>query len=93
MWCYRFSAAGERYLVTRHRSFVGVRFGSSPGIDRISGLYPGSITVSGVLSAKKRPVIRRRVNLRGDSHRRFHPHRCRHGIVITIPANGQKRSR
>ena len=23
----------------------------------------------------------------GDCHRRFHDHRCRHGIVIAIPAN------
>ena len=35
-------------------------------------------------------VGRRRVGLRGDSHRRFHPHRCRHGIVISIPANAEK---
>jgi hypothetical protein len=34
--------------------------GSRPGIDRISGLYPGLITVGASPSAKKRPVIRRR---------------------------------
>jgi hypothetical protein len=28
-----------------------------------------------------------------DSHRRFLHHRCRHGIVITIPANVENRSR
>jgi hypothetical protein len=31
--------------------------------------------------------------LGGDSHRRFHSHRCRHGIVVTIPANNENRSR
>jgi hypothetical protein len=34
--------------------------GSSPGIDRISGLYLGLTTVGGSPSAKKRPLIRRR---------------------------------
>ncbi len=38
-------------------------------------------------------VGRRRASLRGDSHRRFHPHRCRHGIVISIPATAENRSR
>jgi hypothetical protein len=38
-------------------------------------------------------VSRRRVSLRGDSHRHFHPHRCQHGIVISIPAKVEKRSR
>ena len=38
-------------------------------------------------------VGRRRVSLCGDSHRRFHPHRCRHGIVISIPADAKNRSR
>jgi hypothetical protein len=28
-----------------------------------------------------------------DSHRRLHHHRCRHGIVITIAANVENRSR
>ncbi|HLZ96530.1 MAG TPA: hypothetical protein VKP66_01205 [Steroidobacteraceae bacterium] len=40
--------------------FVTGRNGSSPGIDRISGLYPGLITVGASPSAKKRTVIRRR---------------------------------
>jgi hypothetical protein len=38
-------------------------------------------------------VGRRCVSLRGDSHRHFHPHRCQHGIVISIPDKVKKRSR
>ncbi len=35
-------------------------------------------------------IRRRRPGLRADSRRRFHQHRCRHGIVISIPANAEK---
>jgi len=38
-------------------------------------------------------VGRRCVSLRRDSHRHFHPHQCQHGIVISIPAKVEKRSR
>ena len=38
-------------------------------------------------------VGRRRGRLRGDSHHRFHPNRCRHGIVISISAKTERRSR
>ena len=43
--------------------------------------------------AHKSAVCRGRETLRGDSHRRFHDHRCRHGIVNGNTADSQKRSR
>jgi hypothetical protein len=38
-------------------------------------------------------VTRLRESLCADSHRRFHHHRCRHGIVNVIPPHAEKLSR
>jgi hypothetical protein len=59
-----------------------------------SGLRHGGFQITlGTASCPNRAVRRHRTGLRGDSHRRFHVHRCQHGIGITIPANAQNRSR
>jgi hypothetical protein len=58
-----------------------------------SGLGHGARVLLDPNHAQKCSLTRRRESLCGDSHRRFHDHRCRHGIVITIPADAEIRSR
>jgi hypothetical protein len=60
---------------------------------RRRGLITGFGSNGGPNDAQNCAASRRCPSLRGDSHRRYHRHRCRHGIVIAVPANDEKRSR
>ncbi len=75
--------AAEQLLATQASTSSGFDHG-------ITGLQ---VPMEDPNDAENCAVGRRCVCLRGDSHRHFHPHRCQHGIVISIPAKVEKRSR
>jgi hypothetical protein len=75
--------AAEQLLATQASTSSGFDHG-------ITGLQ---VPMEDPNDAENCAVGRGCVSLRGDSHRHFHPHRCQHGIVISIPATAENRSR
>jgi hypothetical protein len=75
--------AAEQLLATQASTSSGFDHG-------ITGLQ---VAMEDPNNAENCAVGRHCGSLRGDSHRHFHPHRCQHGIVISISANAENRSR